>query len=79
MVTNLSTMLIKGEIDDNSTVHIDCNSNGLTYKVIKNGGVAAMQALGKGAPRDLIELPPEDVKRAKLEDPDWMDEEGDLD
>lgn len=41
IVTELSKMLIKEEIDENSTVYIDAALNGkdLTYRVEKNGGL----------------------------------------
>ncbi|KAF5193714.1 Chaperone protein clpb [Thalictrum thalictroides] len=40
VVTELSKMLIKEEIDENSTVYIDASSKGaLTYRVDKNGGL----------------------------------------
>lgn len=41
IVTELSKMLIKEEIDENSTVYIDASLNGkdLTYRVEKNGGL----------------------------------------
>lgn len=41
VVTELSKMLIKEEIDENSTVYIDAELNGkdLTYRVEKNGGL----------------------------------------
>lgn len=40
-MTELSKMLIKEEIDENSTVYIDAAYNGkeLAYKVEKNGGL----------------------------------------
>ena len=40
MVTELSRMLIKEEIDENSTVYIDAaaDGNSLAYRVEKNGG-----------------------------------------
>ena len=40
-VTKLSKMLIREEIDENSTVQIDAgpNGSGLVYKVEKNGGL----------------------------------------
>ena len=41
VVTKLSKMLIREEIDENSTVQIDAgpNGSGLVYKVEKNGGL----------------------------------------
>ena len=41
VVTELSKMLIREEIDENSTVQIDDgpNGSGLVYKVEKNGGL----------------------------------------
>jgi len=40
VVTELSRMLIKEEIDENSTVYIDAGPNGseLVYRVERNGG-----------------------------------------
>lgn len=41
MVTELSKMLVREEIDENSTVYIDASIDGkeLTYRVEKNGGL----------------------------------------
>uniref|UniRef100_A0A7C9ELD5 Clp R domain-containing protein n=1 Tax=Opuntia streptacantha TaxID=393608 RepID=A0A7C9ELD5_OPUST len=39
VVTELSKMLIKEEIDENSTVYIDAGMDGLAYRVEKNGGM----------------------------------------
>ena len=39
MVTELSKMLIREEIDENSSVYIDAGMDGLTYRVDKNGGM----------------------------------------
>lgn len=41
VVTELSRMLVREEIDENSTVYIDAGPNGseLVYRVEKNGGV----------------------------------------
>lgn len=41
VVTELSRMLVREEIDENSTVYIDAapSGNGLVYKVEKNGGL----------------------------------------
>ncbi|KAJ8452273.1 hypothetical protein Cgig2_006078 [Carnegiea gigantea] len=39
VVTELSKMLIKEEIDENSTVYIDAGMDGLTYRIEKNGGL----------------------------------------
>lgn len=39
VVTELSKMLIKEEIDENSTVYIDAGMDGLTYRVERNGGM----------------------------------------
>ena len=49
MVTELSRMLIKEEIDENSTVFIDAGGDGdrLTYRVEKNGGLVDAQTGNK--------------------------------
>ncbi|KAM7265880.1 hypothetical protein ACFE04_003563 [Oxalis oulophora] len=39
VVTELSKMLIREEIDENSTVYIDSNGDELAYRVEKNGGL----------------------------------------
>ncbi|KAL2935461.1 Chaperone protein ClpB1 [Bienertia sinuspersici] len=39
VVTELSKMLIRGEIDENSTVFVDSGMDGLAYRVDKNGGM----------------------------------------
>ena len=41
MVTELSRMLVREEIDENSTVYIDAGPDGqdLVYRVEKNGGL----------------------------------------
>ena len=41
VVTELAKMLVREEIDENSTVYIDAgpNRSGLVYKVEKNGGL----------------------------------------
>lgn len=41
MVTELSRMLVREEIDENSTVYIDAGPNGddLVYRVDRNGGL----------------------------------------
>lgn len=41
VVTELSRMLVREEIDENSTVYIDVglNGKGLSYRVEKNGGL----------------------------------------
>lgn len=57
MVTQLSKMLIREEIDENSTVYIDAaaNKKELSYKVEKNGG---MVNAATGQKSDvLIEIP----------------------
>ncbi|CAN6445614.1 unnamed protein product [Victoria cruziana] len=57
VVTELSMMLIKDEIDENSTVYIDASpgAKGLTYRVEKNGGLVNADT---GLKSDiLIEIP----------------------
>ncbi|XP_051114806.1 chaperone protein ClpB1 [Andrographis paniculata] len=86
VVTELSKMLIREEIDENSTVFIDASSDGkdLTYRVEKNGGLVNAAT---GEKSDiLIQLPngaarpdaAQAVKRMKIEeiddDEDEMDE-----
>ncbi|KAL6549335.1 Chaperone protein ClpB1 [Orobanche hederae] len=84
VVTELSKMLIREEIDENSTVYIDASLDGreLTYRVEKNGGLVNAST---GEKSDiLIQLPDgprsdaaQAVKRMKIEeanDDDEMDE-----
>ncbi|KAI3915952.1 hypothetical protein MKW98_004393, partial [Papaver atlanticum] len=44
VVTELSKMILREEIDENSTVYIDASLDGaeLTYRVEKNGGMPAL-------------------------------------
>ncbi|KAM7480087.1 hypothetical protein LguiA_028300 [Lonicera macranthoides] len=84
VVTELSKMLVREEIDENSTVYIDAGAKGkvLTYRVEKNGGLVNA-ATGKKSDI-LIELPGgarsdavQAVKKMKIEeidDDDEMDE-----
>lgn len=39
VVTEMSKMLIREEIDENSTVYIEAGMEGLVYRVEKNGGM----------------------------------------
>lgn len=86
VVTELSKMLIREEIDENSTVYIDAapNGSGLVYKVEKNGGLVNAAT---GQKSDvLIQIPnvarsdtAQAVKKMKIEeidddDDDEMDE-----
>ncbi|KAK4402264.1 Chaperone protein ClpB1 [Sesamum angolense] len=84
VVTELSKMLIREEIDENSTVYIDASLDGkdLTYRVEKNGGLFNAAT---GEKSDiLIQIPngvradaAQAVKRMKIEeidDDDEMDE-----
>lgn len=83
VVTELSMMLIKDEIDENSTVYIDASpgAKGLTYRVEKNGGLVNADT---GLKSDiLIEIPngpskseaAQMVKKMKiLEEEDDMEE-----
>ena len=79
MVTQLSKMLIKEEIDENSTVYIDAKEKELVYRVEKNGGLVNADT---GKKSDiLIELPngprndaAQVVKKMKIEADDLEDE-----
>ncbi|GKA91899.1 chaperone protein ClpB1 [Tanacetum coccineum] len=84
VVTELSKMLIREEIDENATVYIDAdmNGDGLTYRVERNGGLVNAAT---GQKSDiLIEVPPsangvrneaaQAVKRMKIEEVDDDDE-----
>lgn len=84
MVTELSKMLVREEIDENSTVFIDAaiDGNGLSYRVENNGGLVNAAT---GEKSDiLIQIPngvvrsdaAQAVKRMKIEevDDDEMDE-----
>lgn len=75
MVTELSKMLVKEEIDENSTVYIDAAFDGkdLSYRVEKNGGLVNA-ATGKKSDI-LIQLPngprsdaAQAVKKMKIEE-----------
>lgn len=75
MVTELSRMLIREEIDENSTVYIDAGPNGhdLAYRVEKNGGLVNATTGQKAdvliqipnAPRDAAA---QTVKKMKIEE-----------
>lgn len=82
VVTELSKMLIKGEIDENSTVYIDAayNVKELVYRVENNGGLVNAST---GQKSDiLIEIPngpnrtdaAQAVKKMKIEEIDEDDE-----
>ncbi|XP_024971060.1 chaperone protein ClpB1 [Cynara cardunculus var. scolymus] len=83
VVTELSKMLIREEIDENSTVYIDAGANGeeLSYRTEKNGGVVNAAT---GQKSDiLIQVPAngearsdaaQAVKRMKIEEVDDDDE-----
>lgn len=84
VVTELSKMLVREEIDENSTVYIDAGAKGkvLTYRVEKNGGLVNA-ATGKKSDI-LIELPGgarsdavQAVKKMKIEEIDDDDDEMD--
>ncbi|GAB2236810.1 hypothetical protein Droror1_Dr00026692 [Drosera rotundifolia] len=73
VVTELSRMLIRDEIDENSTVYIDAGMDGLTYRVERNGGLVNA-ATGQKA-EVLIQVPngqrneaSQAVKRLKIEE-----------
>ncbi|CAK9137402.1 unnamed protein product [Ilex paraguariensis] len=83
VVTEFSKMLVKEEIDENSTVYIDANSKGkeLTYQIEKNGGL--VNAVSGQKSDILIHLPiglqsdaAKTVKRMKIEE---MDEDDGMD
>lgn len=84
VVTELSRMLIREEIDENSTVYIDAGLNGseLVYRVEKNGGL--VNAVTGQKSDVLIHLSKEPrstdahqaVKKMKIEE---MDEDHDMD
>ncbi|GMI95243.1 heat shock protein 101 [Hibiscus trionum] len=84
VVTELSRMLVKEEIDENTTVYIDASPKGndLVYRVEKNGGLVNA-ATGQKS-EVLIQIPNEParndaaqaVKKMKIEEMD-DDEEGD--
>ncbi|KAJ7563837.1 hypothetical protein O6H91_03G127900 [Diphasiastrum complanatum] len=74
VVTQLSRMLIKNEIDDNSTVFIDVKNGGkeLSYRVEKNGGLVNAKTGQKsdiliGIPANKNDIS-QTVKRMKFED-----------
>lgn len=82
VVTELSKMLVREEIDENTTVYIDSGPGGfeLTYKVEKNGGIVNAST---GQKSDiLIQIPngPRDsvasqvVKKMKIEENDEDEE-----
>lgn len=78
IVTELSKMLIKEEIDENSTVFIDAsrNKDELTYKVDMNGGLVNAQT---GQRSDiLIQIPSVANKKMRImqdgDDDDDMEE-----
>ncbi|XP_022886359.1 chaperone protein ClpB1-like isoform X2 [Olea europaea var. sylvestris] len=84
VVTELSKMLVKEEIDENSTVYIDASLDGkeLTYRVEKNGGLVNAAT---GEKSDiLIEIPngsrsdaAQVVKKLKIEE--IVDDDGMID
>lgn len=82
-MTELSKMLVREEIDENSTVYIDAahNKKELTYRVEKNGGLVNAAT---GQKSDvLIQIPnvprsteaAQVVKKMKIEEIDDDDEE----
>ncbi|KAL8143924.1 hypothetical protein V2J09_016956 [Rumex salicifolius] len=81
VVTELSRMLIRDVIDENSTVYIDSGADDLTYRIQKNGGMVN-EATGEKADV-LIEVAggaksteaAQAVKRMKIEEIDDGDEE----
>ncbi|KAG6548359.1 hypothetical protein Mapa_010138 [Marchantia paleacea] len=84
VVTQLSIMLINDEIDENSTVYIDCKPGArvLTYRVEKNGGLVNSET---GVKADVLisvpspkinSSPHHQVKKMKIEE-NMMDEDDD--
>lgn len=85
VVTELSKMLVKAEIDENSTVYIDADLTGkeLSYRVEKNGGL--VNAVTGQKSDILIQIPngprneaAQAVKKMRIEeieDDDEMDQE----
>lgn len=84
VVTELSRMLVKEEIDENSTVYIDASTNGseLVYRVENNGGI--VNAVTGRKSDILIQIPSgslprsdaaEAVKKMKSEQIDDEDDE----
>lgn len=63
MVTELSKMLVKGEIDENSTVYIDAayNKKELVYRVERNGGLVNAST---GQKADILIQIPNGLNRA---------------
>lgn len=85
VVTELSRMLVKEEIDENSTVYIDAAPNGseLAYRVEKNGGLVNA-ATGQKS-EVLIQIPngvrsdaSQAVKKMKIEEIEDEDDEMDM-
>lgn len=85
MVTELSKMLIREEIDENSTVYIDAgvSGKGLAYRVENNGGLVNAST---GQKSDvLIRIPngqrsdaAQAVKKMKIEEIEDEEDEMDL-
>ena len=87
MVTELSKMLIREEIDENSTVYIDADEGvpgkgGLAYRVDKNGGLVnattgqksdVLIRIPNGAPRNDAAQAVKKMKIQEIEDEDEMD------
>lgn len=86
MVTQLSKMLIREEIDENSTVYIDAGPNGsdLVYRVEKNGGFVnaatglktdvLIQVPNANGPRNDAAQAVKKIKIEEIDDGDEMDE-----
>lgn len=81
MVTELSKMLVREEIDENSTVYIDAVPNGkdLVYRVEKDGGLVNAATRQKSdiliqIPNDAKSDAAQSVKKMKIEEVDEDDE-----
>lgn len=80
MVTELSKMLVQGQIDENSTVYIDAapNSSQLQFRVEKDGGVASAASKNKeNLVKGQLGSPAKAVKKMRFEDAmgDLMEED----
>ncbi|XP_059452707.1 chaperone protein ClpB1 [Corylus avellana] len=86
VVTGLSKMLIREEIDENSTVYIEPGPNGsdLVYRVEKNGGFVnaatslktdvLIQVPNANGPRNDAAQAVKKIKNQEIDDGDEMDE-----
>ncbi|GAB4845407.1 Chaperone protein ClpB1 [Ancistrocladus abbreviatus] len=82
VVTELSRMLVREEIDENSTVYIDAGMDGLVYRVEKNGGMVNAATGQKAdvliqvsnAPRNEAVQAVKKIKIEEIDDDDEMAE-----